>query len=270
MELISLLSLLLSTKFIVMKIISFNVNGIRAIVGKSFVADMKRVNADIICLQETKASVEQVKEAVAELSEYHVYANEATKKGYSGTAILTKEKPLNVTYDIGIGDHDNEGRVTCAEYANFFLITVYVPNSGSELLRLGYRQTWDQAFLGYLKGLEKSKPVVVCGDFNVAHKAIDLARPKQNYNKSAGYMQEEIDGMDMFTDHGLKDTFRAIHGDEIKYTWWSYRGGAREKNVGWRIDYSLASESFLTHIKDAFILNDVYGSDHCPVGIELK
>lgn len=253
-----------------MKILSFNVNGIRAIVGKNFVSDMKKVKADIICLQETKANSEQVKEAVSELSDYHVYVNEANKKGYSGTAILSKEKPLNITYDIGIGDHDNEGRVTCAEYGKFFLVNVYVPNSGSELLRLGYRQTWDQAFLGYLKGLEKSKPVIVCGDFNVAHKAIDLARPKQNYNKSAGYMQEEIDGMDAFTNHGFVDTFRSKHGDEIKYTWWSYRGGARAKNVGWRIDYFLVSKPFISHIKDAFILNDIYGSDHCPVGIELS
>ena len=250
-----------------MKILSFNVNGIRAIIKKDFVTDMKRVNPDVICLQETKATVEQVKEALEELSGYHVYANEAERKGYSGTAIISKEKPLNVTYNIGVGEHDNEGRVICAEYGKFFLVTVYVPNSGSELLRLGYRQSWDQAFLGYLKGLEKVKPVVVCGDFNVAHKAIDLARPKQNYNKSAGYMQEEIDGMDTFNSHGLKDTFRALNDDQVKYTWWSYRGGAREKNVGWRIDYFLASESFLTQIKEAFILNDVHGSDHCPVGI---
>lgn len=250
-----------------MKIISFNVNGIRAIIKKDFIADMKRVDPDVICLQETKATEEQVKETLAELKGYHIYANEAERKGYSGTAIISKEKPLNVTYDIGVGGHDNEGRVICAEYAGFFLVTVYVPNSGSELLRLGYRQTWDQAFLGYLKNLETVKPVVVCGDFNVAHKALDLARPKQNYNKSAGYMQEEIDGMDTFHTHGLVDTFRTRYSDEIKYTWWSYRGGAREKNVGWRIDYFLVSESFLPSVADAFILNDVYGSDHCPVGI---
>lgn len=253
-----------------MKIISFNVNGIRAIVQKSFVADMRRVNADIICLQETKATVDQVKEAVAELSEYHVFANEAEKKGYSGTAILTKHNPIAVTYYIGVGDHDNEGRVTCAEFEEFFVITVYVPNSGSELLRLPYRQTWDEDFLKYMKRLEQTKPVIVCGDFNVAHKAIDLARPKQNYNKSAGYMQEEITGMDTFSDNGLVDTFRAINGDEVKYSWWSYRGGARDKNVGWRIDYFLVSSAFLPRVSESFILNDVKGSDHCPVGIVIK
>lgn len=253
-----------------MKIISFNVNGIRAIVQKSFVADMRRVNADIICLQETKATVDQVKEAVAELSEYHVFANEAEKKGYSGTAILTKHNPIAVTYYIGVGDHDNEGRVTCAEFEEFFVITVYVPNSGSELLRLPYRQTWDEDFLKYMKRLEQTKPVIVCGDFNVAHKAIDLARPKQNYNKSAGYMQEEITGMDTFSDSGLVDTFRALNGDEVKYSWWSYRGGARDKNVGWRIDYFLVSSAFLPKVSESFILNDVKGSDHCPVGIVIE
>lgn len=250
-----------------MKIISFNVNGVRAIIKKSFIEDMKAVNADIICLQETKATVEQTREALEALSEYEVYGNEAERKGYSGTAILTRVKPIAVNKNIGVDEHDMEGRVTCLEFADFFLITVYVPNSGSELLRLGYRQTWDQAFLGYLKDLEKTKPVVVCGDFNVAHQAIDLARPKANYNKSAGYMQEEIDGMTAFTSNGLVDTFRAVHGDVVKYTWWSYRGGAREKNVGWRIDYFLVSESFLPRVKDAFILNEIHGSDHCPVGI---
>lgn len=252
-----------------MKLISFNVNGIRAIIKKNFIADMKQVNADVICLQETKATVEQVKESISELSEYEVFANEAERKGYSGTAILTKVKPISVTHDMGIEDHDNEGRIICAEFQDYYVVTVYVPNSGSELLRLGYRQTWDQAFLSYLKKLEETKPVVVCGDFNVAHKAIDLARPKQNYNKSAGFMQEEIDGMDAFTSNGLLDSFRLIHGDEVKYTWWSYRGGAREKNVGWRIDYFLVSDSIKDKVKDAFILNEVHGSDHCPVGIEF-
>lgn len=253
-----------------MKIISFNVNGIRAITKKDFISDMKRVDADVICLQETKATVEQTKEAVQELEGYEVYGNEATRKGYSGTAIITRIKPLAVFKDLGIEEHDNEGRVTGVEFEDFYLITAYVPNSGSELLRLDYRQTWDQAFLAYLKKLEQTKPVVVCGDFNVAHAAIDLARPKENYNKSAGYMQAEIDGMNAFTSNGLVDTFRALHGDTIKYTWWSYRGGAREKNVGWRIDYFLVSENFLPRIADAVIYNDVFGSDHCPVGISVK
>jgi len=253
-----------------MKIISFNVNGIRAIMQKSFIEDMKKVDADIICLQETKATVEQVKEVAKAVDGYHVFANEAERKGYSGTAILTKHTPIAVTYYIGKEEHDNEGRVTCAEFESYFLVTVYVPNSGSELARLSYRQDWDKEFLAYLKKLEATKPVLVCGDFNVAHKAIDLARPKENYNKAAGFMQEEIDGMDAYTTNGLVDTFRAKNGDAVKYSWWSYRAGARGKNIGWRIDYFLVSESLLPKVKDAFIINEVMGSDHCPVGIELK
>ncbi len=253
-----------------MKIISFNVNGIRAIAGKNFFPDMKTVNADIICLQETKATVEQVKETVLPLGYEFVFANEAERKGYSGTAIISKIKPISVAYDIQVSEHDNEGRVICAEFESFYVITVYVPNSGSELLRLGYRQTWDNDFLNYLKNLEKTKPVIVCGDFNVAHKAIDLKNPKPNYNKSAGFMQEEIDGMDTYVSKGLIDTWRFFNGEEIKYSWWSYRGGAREKNVGWRIDYFLVSEFFLSNIQSAEIYNEVLGSDHCPVGITLK
>ena len=252
-----------------MKILSFNVNGIRAVVGKTFIEDMQAQAPDVICLQETKATPEQVAAAVAPLSEYHVFANSAERKGYSGTAILTKVAPISVTYDIGLPDHDSEGRVICAEFDSFYLVTVYVPNSGSELLRLGYRQTWDAAFLNYLKALETNKPVVVCGDFNVAHRAIDLARPKENYNKAAGYMQEEIDGMNGFAGAGLLDSFRLMHPETVKYSWWSYRAGAREKNVGWRIDYFLISEAFVPQLQDAFILNDVFGSDHCPVGVVL-
>jgi exodeoxyribonuclease-3 len=239
------------------------------VVGKNFITDMQAQAPDVICLQETKATPEQVAAAVAPLTDYHVYANSADRKGYSGTAILTKVAPLSVTYDIGMPDHDTEGRVICAEFSNFYLVTVYVPNSGSELLRLGYRQTWDAAFLNYLKNLEKSKPVVVCGDFNVAHQAIDLARPKENYNKAAGYMQEEIDGMNAFVGAGLLDSFRALHPEQVKYSWWSYRAGAREKNVGWRIDYFLISEAFIPKLQEAFILNDVFGSDHCPVGVVI-
>jgi len=252
-----------------MKILSFNVNGIRAVVGKSFISDMQAQAPDVICLQETKATPEQVAAAVEPLTGYQVYANSAERKGYSGTAILTKIAPLSVTYDIGMSDHDAEGRVICAEFDHFYLVTVYVPNSGSELLRLGYRQTWDAAFLSYLQNLERQKPVVVCGDFNVAHQAIDLARPKENYNKAAGYMQDEIDGMNAFAAAGLLDTFRTMHPDQVKYSWWSYRAGAREKNVGWRIDYFLVSKVFLPQVKEAFILNDVFGSDHCPVGVVL-
>lgn len=253
-----------------MKLISFNVNGIRAITQKTFLEDMRTVNADIICLQETKATPEQVKVAVASLEGYEVFANSAERKGYSGTAILTRFKPISVQYDMGVAEHDMEGRIICAEFKEFYIVTVYVPNSGSELARLIYRQEWDQSFLLYLKKLEESKPVLVCGDFNVAHKAIDLARPKENYNKAAGFMQEEIDGMDAFTANGLEDTFRYKNGDQIKYTWWSYRAGARAKNIGWRIDYFLCSTSYLSSVKEAFILNEVMGSDHCPVGVVLN
>lgn len=252
-----------------MRIISFNVNGIRAIMNKDFDQSMKLMSPDIICFQETKAQDDQVQQALSSFSDFKLYSNSAERKGYSGTAILTKTIPLNVSRGIGVPEHDTEGRVLNLEFEKFYLITVYVPNSGSELLRLGYRQEWDKAFLEYLKKLEKNKPVLVCGDFNVAHKAIDLARPKENYNKAAGYMQEEIDGMDAFTSNGLIDTFRALHADEVKYSWWSYRAGAREKNIGWRIDYFLCSESLLPRIKDAFIMNEIYGSDHCPVGVVL-
>ena len=253
-----------------MRVISFNVNGIRAILKKDFEQSMQIMAPDIICFQETKAQDDQVAEALSSFSDFELFSNSAERKGYSGTAILTKVKPLAVHRDMGIPEHDTEGRILTLEFDDFYLTTVYVPNSGSELLRLPYRQTWDQAFLSYLKNLEKSKPVLVCGDFNVAHKAIDLARPKENYNKAAGFMQEEIDGMDAFTSQGLVDTFRALHGDTVKYTWWSYRAGAREKNVGWRIDYFLASEALMPRIKNAFIMNEIFGSDHCPVGVELK
>lgn len=255
-----------------MKIISWNVNGVRAVAKKSFFSSLKTLNPDVMCLQETKAQDDQVQEALTEIKDdYHIYSNSAEKKGYSGVAILSKQKPIKVTADIGIAEHDTEGRVLTAEFDTFFLVTVYVPNSGSELKRLGYRQTWDKDFLAFLKNLEKTKPVVVCGDLNVAHTAIDLARPKPNYNKSAGYMQEEIDGLDAYVNNGLIDTFRNQFPEVTeKYTWWSYRGGAREKNVGWRIDYFLASASFLSNIKNATIFPEIMDSDHCPVGLELK
>lgn len=231
---------------------------------------MQEMQADVICLQETKATVEQVKETVAALGYPYVFANEAGRKGYSGTAVISKKEPVSVVYDMGVPEHDEEGRVICAEFDRFYLVTVYVPNSGSELLRLSYRQAWDADFLLYLKKLEAKKPVIVCGDFNVAHKAIDLARPKENYNKSAGFMQEEIDGMDAFVGSGLVDSWRVMNGDEIKYSWWSYRAGARGKNIGWRIDYFLVSESFVPSLKTATIHNEIMGSDHCPVGLELS
>ena len=253
-----------------MKIISWNVNGIRAVAQKNFFDDFKALAPDILCLQETKAQDDQVTETLSSIEGYHIYSNSAEKKGYSGTAIISKTKPLSITKGIGIEEHDNEGRVLCAEYENFYLVTVYVPNSGSDLKRLGYRQIWDLAFFNYLKNLEKQKPVIVCGDMNVAHRPIDLTHPKANYNKFAGYMQEEIDGMDRFTHGGLVDSFRYFYPEKTgAYSWWSYRAGARAKNVGWRIDYFLVSESFMPQVKSASILPEIMGSDHCPVAIEL-
>jgi exodeoxyribonuclease III len=254
-----------------MKILSWNVNGVRAIAKKSFFNDLETLQPDILCLQEIKAQEHQLAETLQPLKGYHIYSNSAEKPGYSGTAIASKIKPLSVTKGMNKAEHDSEGRVLCFETESFFLVNVYVPNSGSELKRLGYRQEWDKAFFDYLKGLEKRKPVVVCGDFNVAHKPVDLARPKDNYNKYAGYMQEEIDGMDRFVNGGLSDSFRHFYPDATgKYSWWSYRAGAKTKNVGWRIDYFLVSKSFLPALNDAFILDEFSGSDHCPVGIEVK
>jgi exodeoxyribonuclease-3 len=253
-----------------MKIISWNVNGIRAVAKKDFFKDLEKMSPQILCLQETKAQDDQVAEVLASTDPYGVYSNSAEKKGYSGTAILSRIKPLSVSRDMGKAEYDTEGRVLCLEYETFFLVNVYVPNSGTDLKRLSYRQSWDLEFFNYLKKLEEEKPVLVCGDFNVAHKDIDLARPKPNYNKSAGYMQEEIDGMDRYTQGGFVDTFRHFFPEKRQaYSWWSYRAGAREKNVGWRIDYFLVSTAFLSSVSNAFILNDVMGSDHCPIGIEL-
>lgn len=252
-----------------MRLISWNVNGIRAIAKKGFIEQVRNMNPDILCLQETKAQPEQVSETLQELTEYRLFSNSALKKGYSGTAILTKQEPLNVSYDMGIEEHDQEGRVICVEFSDYYLITVYTPNSGSELKRLAYRQKWDEDFLGYLKTLEKIKPLVVCGDLNVAHQAMDLARPRENYNKSAGYMQEEIDGINNLAEARFIDTFRHLNPDTVKYTWWSYRAGARERNIGWRIDYFLSSSNILTRIKKADILDQMMGSDHCPVLLEL-
>lgn len=254
-----------------MKIVSWNVNGIRAVAKKNFFDDFAKMDADILCLQETKAQDDQVADTLSELEGYHIYSNSAEKKGYSGTAIISKTKPICVTKDINIEKHDNEGRVLCAEYDDFYIVNVYVPNSGAELKRLDYRQDWDKAFFTYLKTLEQTKPVIICGDMNVAHKPIDLTHPKPNYNKSAGFMQEEIDGMERYTKRGFVDTFRYFYPDVTeKYSWWSYRAGARAKNVGWRIDYFLASESYMQNIIDADILTEVMGSDHCPVSIILK
>lgn len=254
-----------------MKFLSFNVNGIRAIIKRDFVKDIQALNPDIICIQETKANVEQVKETLHMLTDYHVFANASkARKGYSGTAILTKTQPLSVCYDMGIAEHDQEGRVITVEYDKYYLVTVYTPNSGSELARLDYRKTWDKAFLDFVKHLEVTKPVIICGDMNVAHERIDIARPDANYNKAAGFTQIEIDGMDAYHNNGLMDTFRIQYPNKVKYSWWSYRGGARENNVGWRIDYFLVSKILLNDVKQADILNEIHGSDHCPVWLELK
>ena len=253
-----------------MRMVSWNVNGIRAAMKKDFAEALQHFSADIVCLQETKAQDEQVCEALKPITGYQLFSNSAERKGYSGTAILSKTKPLSVQYDMGIEEHDQEGRVIAAEYNDFYVVTVYTPNSGSELKRLEYRQQWDADFLNYLKQLEENKPVIVCGDLNVAHRDIDLARPKPNYNKSAGYTQAEIDGLDNIIDAGYIDTFRLLYPEQIKYSWWSYRAGAREKNVGWRIDYFLASKSLREKISGADILNVVTGSDHCPVQLDVK
>jgi exodeoxyribonuclease-3 len=252
-----------------MKLISWNVNGIRAVAKKEALTPYFNTGADVLCFQETKATVEQVKEVLSVYEGFEVYANEAEKKGYSGTAIATKIKPLSVTYDLGVEEHDKEGRVITAEFEDYFLVTVYTPNSSSELKRLPYRQTWDVAFYTHLKKLEETKPVLVCGDLNVAHTDIDLSNPKPNYNKNPGYMQEEIDGLERYLENGFVDTYRLKNGSNVKFSWWSYRAGARSRNIGWRIDYFLASESVSDKIKAAEIHNDIIGSDHCPVSIEL-
>jgi exodeoxyribonuclease-3 len=251
-----------------MKLISFNVNGVRAITKKTFVDDVRAMNPDILCLQETKANDQQTEEALQAFDEFFIYTSSAVRPGYSGTAVLTKTKPLSVTFGLGIEEHDQEGRSVIAEYENFILVNCYVPNSGSELARLDYREKWDADLLDFLKNLEKKKPVVFCGDLNVAHKAIDLANPKSNYNKSAGFTQREINGIENLLNAGFVDTFRHFYPEEVKYSWWSARFNSRAKNVGWRIDYFLVSPTITAQLKDAFILNDVMGSDHCPVGIE--
>lgn len=253
-----------------MKITSWNVNGIRALAKKGFFDTYEALNTDMLCLQETKAQDDQVAEVLQEMDGVHFCSNSAVRKGYSGTAIISKTKPTNVERGIGIEEHDQEGRVLAAEFDDFYLVNVYVPNSGQGMKRLEYRQQWDKDFCDYLTNLGKHKPVIAVGDFNVAHNEIDLARPKPNYNKTSGYTQAEIDGMDRFLDNGLVDSFRNLYPETVKYSWWSFRGQARANNIGWRIDYCLVSESHMDKVRDAFILNGVDGSDHCPVGINLK
>lgn len=249
-----------------MKLISWNVNGLRAIYKKDFESIFKDLDSDIFCLQETKMQEGQLE---VNLEGYEKYFNYAQRKGYSGTAIFTKIKPKNVSYGIGIEEHDHEGRVITLEFQEFFLVNSYTPNSGRELARLDYRMEWEDAFRNYLKELDKIKPVILCGDLNVAHKEIDLKNPKTN-RKNAGFTDEERNKMTKLLDNGFTDTFRYIHPEEENaYTWWSYMGHAREKNVGWRIDYFIVSDRFAKNIKDAFILPEIMGSDHCPVGLEV-
>lgn len=256
-----------------MKLVSWNVNGIRAIVKKNFSEDLKLMAPDVIGLQETKAQDDQVREALFGLDgaeDYELYSSSAVKKGYSGTAILTKVPPIAVQAGIGVPHLDEEGRVLRAEFKDFHFITVYTPNSSSALKRLPFRKEWDVRFAAYLKELDQSKPVICCGDLNVAHHAIDLARPEANYNKTPGYTQDEIDGMTHLLDHvDLTDSWRAAHPEQVGYSWWSYRGGAREKNVGWRLDYMLASNRLMPRLSECTIHSDVHGSDHCPVSVNL-
>lgn len=252
-------------------LVSWNVNGIRAIIKKEFQDSVNAMMPDVICLQETKAAEDESKATLDVFKTHHVYANSSkARKGYSGTAIISKSEPINVTYDIGLEEFDNEGRVITAEFVNYFLVTVYTPNSGEGLARLDYRERWDTEFTNYLQWLKKRKPVIVCGDFNVAHQAIDLARPKENYNKSAGYTQREIDGFTRLLDSGLVDTYRHFYPKEIKYTYWSFVISGREKNVGWRIDHFLVDHRIMPAVKDAMIYDQYHGSDHCPVGLKIE
>ncbi len=252
-----------------MRLVSWNVNGIRATYKKGFAERLDEMKPDVICLQETKAQDDQVRETLFDIG-YHIYSNSAVKKGYSGTAILSKIEPIAVQPDMGIKEHDQEGRVLAAEYEDYFVVTVYTPNSKQDLSRLEYRKKWDADFLNYLIELQKTKPIFVCGDLNAAHKGIDLKNDKANYNKNAGYTQTEIDGINNLVENGLVDTFRHFHPETEMYSWWSFRAGARERNVGWRIDYFLASSVLMDKVRDAFILNEIEGSDHCPVGIDFE
>ena len=246
---------------------SWNVNGLRAVVKKGFQDQIDGLAPDVLGLQETKAQDDQVREALFGWDSYELHSSSAVKKGYSGTAILTKHQPLSVQAGLGVAELDTEGRVLRAEFDSFHFVTVYTPNSSSGLKRLPFRTTWDAAFRDYLKELDQDKPVVCCGDLNVAHGEIDLARPAANYNKTPGYTQQEIDGMDALQKAGFVDTWRAANPDTVKYSWWSYRGGAREKNMGWRLDYMLVSERAMSYVQQAEIHNDVFGSDHCPVSL---
>lgn len=254
-----------------MKLISWNVNGLRAVVTKGFKNFFDQVDADIFCLQETKLQKEQVDDNIKSIfKEYNEYWNCAEKKGYSGTAVFSRQKPINVTYGIGIEEHDKEGRVITLEFDKFYLVNCYTPNSKRELERLDYRMKWEDAFRNYLLKLNENKPVIMCGDLNVAHKEIDLKNPKSNH-RNAGFTDEERGKMTELLDAGFTDSFRYLYPEkEGCYSWWSYMFHAREKNAGWRIDYFIVSNSINKNIKESTIYSDVMGSDHCPVGIEIE
>lgn len=248
-----------------MKLVSWNVNGIRACITKGFYDFFKEINADILCIQETKMQEGQLE---IETPGYHQYMNSAEKKGYSGVMVFTKKEPISYTYGIGIEEHDHEGRVVTLEYENFYFVGCYTPNSKDGLLRLPYRMSWEDDFRSYLKKLEENKPVILCGDLNVAHNEIDLKNPKTN-RKNAGFSDEERAKMTALLDAGFIDTYRYLYPDKVEYSWWSYRFKAREKNAGWRIDYFIVSDCLKEKIQEANIHTDVFGSDHCPVSLEI-
>lgn len=249
-----------------MKLISWNVNGIRACAGKGFMDVFNNADADFFCIQESKMQAGQLE---LNMPGYHQYWNYAVKKGYSGTAIFAKEEPLNVAYGIGMEEHDQEGRVIALEYDKFYMVTVYTPNSQNELARLSYRMKWEDDFADYIMGLDEKKPVIICGDLNVAHKEIDLKNPKTNRH-NAGFTDEEREKFSKLLDRGFIDTFRYFYPDKADiYSWWSYRFKAREKNAGWRIDYFLVSKRLEDKLKDAVIHTEVFGSDHCPVELDI-
>ena len=249
-----------------MKFVSWNVNGLRACAGKGFEDIFRNLDADFFCLQETKMQSGQLD---MQFDGYQSYWNYAEKKGYSGTAIFSRHQPLSVRYGIGVEEHDHEGRVITLEMPSFFLVTAYVPNSQDGLRRLDYRMKWEDDFRKYLKGLDSQKPVILCGDLNVAHKEIDLKNPKTN-RRNAGFTDEEREKFSTLLDSGFADTFRSLHPDDVVYSWWSYRFRAREKNAGWRIDYFVVSDRLLPDVVSANIHTEIMGSDHCPVELELK
>ena len=254
-----------------MKLISWNVNGLRAVINKGFEEFFKEINADIFCIQETKMQEEQLEEKINTIFDgYKMYWNSAEKKGYSGTAIFSKKEPVNIKYGIGIEEHDKEGRVITLEFEKFYMVNCYTPNSKRELERLDYRMIWEEDFRNYLLELNKKKPVILCGDLNVAHKEIDLKNPKTN-RRNAGFTDEEREKMTELLNSGFVDSFRYLYPDKTdKYTWWSYMFKAREKNAGWRIDYFIVSDNIKDKIKESYIFSEIMGSDHCPVGLDIE